>query len=150
MIPPAALDNYRKSVKAQPDLAQGAAETYYYFKEDFKQAEEFWDIAAEQDLYSAAEFANILMTDKYKNVAKARYLLEKVANYGAEQGLQNNIMGTAYFQLATLLENADSGDKDLGRALALYQMSIDLAAGFSNDYETQAKARVQALQNLSR
>lgn len=146
----AALDNYRKSVKAQPDLAQGAAETYYYFKEDFKQAEEFWDIAAEQDLYSAAEFANILMTDKYKNVAKARYLLEKVANYGAEQGLQNNIMGTAYFQLATLLENADSGDKDLGRALALYQMSIDLAAGFSNDYETQAKARVQALQNLSR
>lgn len=148
--PSAALDNFRQSVKAQPDLAQGAAETYYYFKEDFKQAEEFWDIAAEQDLYSAAEFANILMTDKYKNVAKAQYLLEKVANYGAEQGLQNNIMGTAYFQLATLLENGDSGDKDLGRVLALYQKSIDLAAGFSNDYETQAKARVQALQNVSR
>ncbi|WP_297892791.1 sel1 repeat family protein [Shewanella sp.] len=143
-----ALENYRQSVKAQPDLARDAAETYYYFKEDFEQSEEFWIIAAERDLYAAAELANILLLEPYRDTVNARFWLEKVTTLGAKQGLQVDILGNAYFQLATLLDKGEGGSADPKRALALYQQSIEMAARFSNDYEAKAKERVQALTPL--
>lgn len=144
----AALENYRQSVSAKPDLAMGAAENYYYFKEDFKQSEEFWNIAAEQDLDAAALLANVLFSDEHRDARKARYWLEKVVERGAQEGLQADILGVAYFQLATLLDKGEGGSADPKRALALYQQSIEMAARFSNDYEAKAKERVQALAPL--
>jgi len=67
---------------------------------------------------------------------------------GAKQGLQADILGNAYFQLATLLDKGEGGSTDPKRALALYQQSIEMAASFSNDYEAKAKDRVQALASL--
>ncbi|MEE2030505.1 hypothetical protein DIKCMJMK_04429 [Shewanella oneidensis] len=120
----AALDNYRKSVKARPDLARDAAETYYYFKEDFEQSEEFWEIAAEQDLFAAAELANILLLEHHRDAtSRARYWLGKVTTLGVDKGLQKDILGNAYFQLATLLDTGEGGAVDSKAALALYQQS---------------------------
>ncbi|MGI2167385.1 sel1 repeat family protein [Shewanella oncorhynchi] len=143
-----ALENYRQSVKAQPDLARDAAETYYYFKEDFEQSEEFWIIAAERDLYAAAELANILLLEPYRDTVNARYWLEKVTTLGAKQGLQADILGNAYFQFATLLDKGEGGPVDAKAALTLYQQSIEMAERFSNDYAARAKERVQVLEGM--
>ncbi len=143
-----ALENYRQSVKAQPDLARDAAETYYYFKEDFEQSEEFWIIAAERDLYAAAELANILLLEPYRDTVNARYWLEKVTTLGAKQGLQADILGNAYFQFATLLDKGEGGPADAKAALTLYQQSIEMAERFSNDYAARAKERVQLLEGM--
>lgn len=142
----AALDNYRKSVKAQPDLARDAAETYYYFKEDLAQAREFFEIAAEREIDVAAEYAGILLAAEQRDPKRARYWLEKVVTAGDKQYIQRDVLGYAYFRLASLLDAGEEGDADPKRAITLYQQSIELGEGFSNDYQAKAKERLQSLQ----
>ncbi|MGL5488720.1 MAG: tetratricopeptide repeat protein, partial [Shewanella sp.] len=142
----AALDNYRKSVKAQPDLARDAAETYYYFKEDLAQAREFFEIAAEREIDVAAEYAGILLAAEQRDPKRARYWLEKVVTAGDKQYIQRDVLGYAYFRLASLLDAGEGGDADPKRAITLYQQSIELGEGVSNDYQAKAKERLQSLQ----
>lgn len=142
----AALDNYRQSVKIQPDLASDAAETYYYIKDDFAQAEEFWVIAAERDLYAAAMLADVLLSDEHKNAYKARYWLAKVTTWGAKQGLEINVLGKAYFQLASLLDKGEGGEVDANAALGLYRQSLEIASTYSSDYQVLATQRVKELE----
>lgn len=144
----AALENYRLSVKAKPELAHAAASDYYYLADNFAAGEEFWQIAAERDLYAAAELANILLSETHRDAVNARYWLARVTTLGAEQGLQADILGNAYFQLATLLDKGEGGEGDAKTALTLYQQSIEIAERFSNDYEARAKDRVQVLEQL--
>ncbi|MCS6114594.1 sel1 repeat family protein [Shewanella baltica] len=144
----AALENYRLSVKAKPELAHAAASDYYYLADNFAAGEEFWQIAAERDLYAAAELANILLSETHRDAVNARYWLARVTTLGAKQGLQADILGNAYFQLATLLDKGEGGAVDAKTALTLYQQSIEIAERFSNDYEARAKDRVQVLEQL--
>ncbi|QYJ70903.1 sel1 repeat family protein [Shewanella sp. FJAT-51649] len=144
----AALANYRLSVQADPALAHSAASDYYYWLEDFAQSQEFWQIAAERDLYVAAEYADILLKPDTCDAYQARIWLEKVVSQGDKQGMQRGVLGRAYFQLASLLDEGEGGSVEPERALALYQHSIELAKSFTNDYEAKAKARVQALEKL--
>ncbi|AEG10000.1 Sel1 domain protein repeat-containing protein [Shewanella baltica OS183] len=144
----AALENYRLSVKAKPELAHAAASDYYYLADNFAAGEEFWQIAAERDLYAAAEFANILLSETHRDAVNARYWLARVTTLGAKQGLQADILGNAYFQLATLLDKGEGGAVDAKTALTLYQQSIEIAERFSNDYEARAKDRVQVLEEM--
>ncbi|MCS6119395.1 sel1 repeat family protein [Shewanella baltica] len=144
----AALENYRLSVKAKPELAHAAASDYYYLADNFAAGEEFWQIAAERDLYAAAEFANILLSETHRDAVNARYWLARVTTLGAKQGLQADILGNAYYQLATLLDKGEGGAVDAKTALTLYQQSIEIAERFSNDYEARAKDRVQVLEQL--
>ncbi|MDT3319782.1 sel1 repeat family protein [Shewanella sp. SP1S2-4] len=144
----AALENYRLSVKAKPELAHAAASDYYYLADNFAAGEEFWQIAAERDLYAAAEFANILLSETHRDAVNARYWLARVTTLGAKQGLQADILGNAYFQLATLLDKGEGGAVDAKTALTLYQQSLEIAERFSNDYEARAKDRVQVLEQL--
>uniref|UniRef100_Q0HZB2 Sel1 domain protein repeat-containing protein n=1 Tax=Shewanella sp. (strain MR-7) TaxID=60481 RepID=Q0HZB2_SHESR len=143
-----ALANYRLSVQADPALAISAASDYYYLLEDFEQSQEFWQIAAERDLYAAAEYADILLKPDTRDVHQVRIWLEKVVSQGAKQGMPRDVLGRAYFQLASLLDTGEGGSVEPERALALYQHSIELAKSFTNDYEAKAKARVQALEKL--
>jgi len=144
----AALENYRLSVKAKPELAHAAASDYYYLADNFAAGAEFWQIAAERDLYAAAELANILLSETHRDAVNARYWLARVTTLGAKQGLQADILGNAYFQLATLLDKGEGGAVDAKAALTLYQQSIEMAERFSNDYEAKAKDRVQVLEQL--
>ncbi|MFB2779114.1 sel1 repeat family protein [Shewanella mangrovisoli] len=144
----AALTHYRMSVQADPALAHSAASDYYYWLEDFAQSQEFWLIAAERDLYVAAEYADILLKPATRDAHNARTWLEKVVSQGDKQGMQRDVLGRAYFQLASLLDTGEGGSVEPERALALYQHSIELAKSFTNDYEAKAKARVQALEKL--
>ncbi|MGI2132676.1 sel1 repeat family protein [Shewanella baltica] len=144
----AALENYRLSVKAKPELAHAAASDYYYLADNFAAGEEFWQIAAERDLYAAAEFANILLSETHRDAVNARYWLARVTTLGAKQGLQADILGNAYFQLATLLDKGEGGAVDAKTALTLYQQSLEIAERFSNDYEAKAKDRVQVLEEM--
>lgn len=144
----AALENYRLSVKAKPELAHSAASDYYYLADNFAAGEEFWQIAAERDLYAAAELANILLSETHRDAVNARYWLARVTTLGAKQGLQADILGNAYFQLATLLDKGEGGAVDAKTALTLYQQSIEIAERFSNDYEARAKDRVQVLEEM--
>ncbi|WP_413490921.1 sel1 repeat family protein [Shewanella baltica] len=144
----AALENYRLSVKAKPELAHAAASDYYYLADNFAAGEEFWQIAAERDLYAAAELANILLSETHRDAVNARYWLARVTTLGAKQGLQADILGNAYFQLATLLDKGEGGAVDAKTALTLYQQSIEIAERFSNDYEARAKDRVQVLEEM--
>ncbi|MDT3335205.1 sel1 repeat family protein [Shewanella sp. SP1S1-7] len=144
----AALENYRLSVKAKPELAYAAASDYYYLADNFAAGEEFWLIAAERDLYAAAELANILLSETHRDAVNARYWLARVTTLGAKQGLQADILGNAYFQLATLLDKGEGGAVDAKTALTLYQQSLEIAERFSNDYEAKAKDRVQVLEQL--
>ncbi|AUD59018.1 hypothetical protein AYJ58_05725 [Shewanella sp. Pdp11] len=144
----AALENYRLSVKAKPELAHTAASDYYYLADNFAAGAEFWQIAAERDLYAAAELANILLSETHRDAVNARYWLARVTTLGAKQGLQADILGNAYFQLATLLDKGEGGAVDAKTALTLYQQSIEMAERFSNDYEAKAKDRVQVLEQL--
>lgn len=144
----AALENYRLSVKAKPELAHAAASDYYYLADNFAAGAEFWQIAAERDLYAAAELANILLSEAHRDAVNARYWLARVTTLGAKQGLQADILGNAYFQLATLLDKGEGGAVDAKAALTLYQQSIEMAERFSNDYEAKAKDRVQVLEQL--
>ncbi|MFV0594067.1 sel1 repeat family protein [Shewanella sp.] len=144
----AALANYRLSVQAKPALAHSAASDYYYWLEDFEQSQAFWEIAAERDLYVAAEYADILLKPATRDAHKARFWLEKVVSHGEKQGMQRDVLGQAYFQLASLLDAGDGGSAEPERILTLYQHSIELAKSFTNDYEAKAKARVQALEKL--
>ncbi|MGL5667146.1 MAG: sel1 repeat family protein, partial [Shewanella sp.] len=140
--------NYRLSVQADPALAHSAASDYYYWLEDFAQSQEFWQIAAERDLYVAAEYADILLKPATRDAYQARIWLEKVVSQGDKQGIQRDVLGHAYFQLASLLDTGEGGSVEPERALAFYQHSIELAKSFTNDYEAKAKARVQALEKL--
>ncbi|MEM6191584.1 sel1 repeat family protein [Shewanella scandinavica] len=144
----AALENYRLSVKAKPELAHAAASDYYYLADNFAAGEEFWQIAAERDLYAAAELANILLSETHRDAVNARYWLARVTTLGAKQGLQADILGNAYFQLATLLDKGEGGAVDAKTALTLYQQSLEIAERFSNDYEARAKDRVQVLEEM--
>ncbi|MFB2641070.1 tetratricopeptide repeat protein [Shewanella bicestrii] len=144
----AALTHYRMSVQADPALAHSAASDYYYLLEDFEQSQEFWQIAAERDLYVVAEYADILLKPDTRDAHQARIWLEKVVSQGDKQGMQRDVLGRAYFQLASLLDTGEGGSVEPERALALYQHSIELAKSFTNDYEAKAKARVQALEKL--
>jgi len=45
-----------------------------------------------------------------------------------------------------LLDAGEGGDADPKRAITLYQQSIELGEGFSNDYQAKAKERLQSLQ----
>ncbi|ABI40478.1 Sel1 domain protein repeat-containing protein [Shewanella sp. MR-4] len=144
----AALTHYRMSVQVDPALAHSAASDYYYLLEDFEQSQEFWQIAAERDLYAAAEYADILLKPDTRDAHQVRIWLEKVVSQGAKQGMQRDVLGRAYFQLASLLDTGEGGSVEPERALALYQHSIELAKSFTNDYEAKAKARVQALEKL--
>ncbi|MCS6239214.1 sel1 repeat family protein [Shewanella baltica] len=144
----AALENYRLSVKAKPELAHAAASDYYYLADNFAAGEEFWQIAAERDLYAAAELANILLSETHRDAVNARYWLARVTMLGAKQGLQADILGNAYFQLATLLDKGEGGAVDAKTALTLYQQSLEIAERFSNDYEARAKDRVQVLEEM--
>ncbi|MCS6234873.1 sel1 repeat family protein [Shewanella baltica] len=144
----AALENYRLSVKAKPELAHAAASDYYYLADNFAAGEEFWQIAAGRDLYAAAELANILLSETHRDAVNARYWLARVTTLGAKQGLQADILGNAYFQLATLLDKGEGGAVDAKTALTLYQQSIEIAERFSNDYEAKAKDRVQVLEEM--
>ncbi|MDL3984630.1 tetratricopeptide repeat protein [Shewanella xiamenensis] len=142
----AALANYRLSAQADPALALSAASDYYYWLEDFEQSQEFWEIAAERDLYAAAEYADILLKPAQRNPQRARYWLDKVASQGEKQGIQQDVLGKAYFQLASLLDAGEGGDADPKRAQILYQQSLVLAERFSNDYAAQAKERLKSLE----
>ena len=144
----AALENYRLSVKAKPELAHAAASDYYYLADNFAAGAEFWRIAAERDLYAAAELANILLSEAHRDAVNARYWLARVTTLGAKQGLQADILGNAYFQLATLLDKGEGGAVDAKAALTLYQQSVEMAERFSNDYEAKSKDRVQVLEQL--
>lgn len=144
----AALENYRLSVKAKPELAHAAASDYYYLADNFAAGAEFWQIAAERDLYAAAELANILLSETHRDAVNARYWLARVTTLGAKQGLQADILGNAYFQLATLLDKGEGGAVDAKTALTLYRQSIEIAERFSNDYEARAKDRVQVLEEM--
>ncbi|MEL4430149.1 sel1 repeat family protein [Shewanella mangrovisoli] len=144
----AALTHYRMSVQADPALAHSAASDYYYWLEDFAQSQEFWQIAAERDLYVAAEYADILLKPDTRDAHNARIWLEKVVSQGDKQGMQRDVLGRAYFQLASLLDAGEGGSVEPERALAFYQHSIELAKSFTNDYEAKAKARAQALEKL--
>ncbi|MDR9766469.1 sel1 repeat family protein [Shewanella baltica] len=144
----AALENYRLSVKAKPELAHAAASDYYYLADNFAAGEEFWQIAAGRDLYAAAELANILLSETHRDAVNARYWLARVTTLGAKQGLQADILGNAYFQLATLLDKGEGGAVDAKTALTLYQQSIEIAERFSNDYGAKAKDRVQVLEEM--
>lgn len=144
----AALENYRLSVKAKPELAHAAASDYYYLADNFAAGEEFWQIAAERDLYAAAELANIWLSETHRDAVNARYWLARVTTLGAKQGLQADILGNAYFQLATLLDKGEGGAVDAKTALTLYQQSLEIAERFSNDYEARAKDRVQVLEEM--
>ncbi|WP_413472497.1 sel1 repeat family protein [Shewanella baltica] len=144
----AALENYRLSVKAKPELAHAAASDYYYLADNFAAGEEFWQIAAGRDLYAAAELANILLSETHRDAVNARYWLARVTTLGAKQGLQADILGNAYFQLATLLDKGEGGAVDAKTALTLYQQSLEIAERFSNDYEAKAKDRVQVLEEM--
>lgn len=142
----AALANYRLSVQADPALALSAASDYYYLLEDFEQSQEFWEIAAKRDLYAAAEYADILLKPAQRNPLRARYWLDKVASQGEKQGIQQDVLGLAYFQLASLLDAGEGGEADPKRAQILYQQSLVLAERFSNDYAAQAKERLKSLE----
>ncbi|MDT3296766.1 sel1 repeat family protein [Shewanella sp. SP2S2-6] len=144
----AALENYRLSVKAKPELAHAAASDYYYLADNFAAGAEFWQIAAERDLYAAADLANILLSETHRDAVNARYWLARVTTLGAKQGLQADILGNAYFQLATLLDKGEGGAVDAKTALTLYRQSIEMAERFSNDYEAKAKDRVQVLEEM--